>query len=341
MGRNVVLPLASEHDDSEAPIERLTSLLRSDLDAVNAVIIDRMYSSVELIPKLAGYLVQSGGKRLRPLLTLAAAEMCGYRGDGHVRLAAAVEFIHTATLLHDDVVDRSELRRGNPTANIVWGNKASVLVGDFLFSRSFKLMVEVGDLQVLDILSTAAAVIAEGEVMQLAAANNMATTEDTYLQVIEAKTATLFAAAAQVGAVIAGRPHEEEKALRSFGMNLGIAFQLVDDALDYAGKEATLGKTVGDDFADGKITLPVVLAYRQGTDEERAFWKRCLEDRDYGDNDLAHAVSLIERHGAIAETLDRARGYGEIATKALDVFPESPLRQSLFDMIAFNLARAR
>src|SRR6187397_3703718 len=242
------------------------------MQAVNRIILDKAVSDVELIPKLAHHLIDSGGKRLRPMLTIAAAKLCGYRGDGHVRLAASVEFMHTATLLHDDVVDESDLRRGKTAARMLWGNEASVLVGDFLLGQAFRMMVEVGSLRALDILSAAAATIAEGEVMQLAAAKNTATTEDEYLAVIRGKTAELFAAACEVGPVIANRPKAEQTACRSVGMNLGIAFQLVDDVLDYGGKAAKLGKNIGDDFREGKITLPVVLAFRRGNDSERAFW---------------------------------------------------------------------
>jgi octaprenyl-diphosphate synthase len=339
-----VLPFGGEEetDGAKKPsaVDALHDLVGDDLERVNKLIVERMYSSVEMIPTLAGYLVQSGGKRLRPLLTLAASRMCGYSGDDHVKLAAAVEFIHTATLLHDDVVDESDLRRGKPTANNVFGNQASVLVGDFLFSRSFKLMVETDNLKVLDILSGASAIIAEGEVMQLAAANNVTTTEDTYLAVIAAKTAALFAAAARVGAVIAARSEEEELALDSFGRNLGIAFQLVDDALDYSGIEAKLGKSVGDDFFDGKLTLPVVLAYRRGDDEERAFWKKCMEDGDQSKEDLERAIQLIQQHNAIADTVERARHYGKIAEDALAIFPDSEFRKSLLDLVSFSISRA-
>ena len=239
-----------------------------------------------MIPEVARHLIDSGGKRLRPMLTVAAAEMCGYRGEGHVKLAASVEFMHTATLLHDDVVDESDMRRGKAAARMVWGNQASVLVGDFLLGQAFKMMVEVGSLDALDILANAAAVIAEGEVMQLDAAKNMATTEDEYLAVIQAKTAALFSAAAEVGPISAARPRSERAAFRSYGTNLGLAFQLIDDALDYGGSSAELGKQVGDDFREGKITLPVVLSYRRGSDDDRAFWKRVLEDGEIDDGDL-------------------------------------------------------
>ena len=266
----VVVKLAGAGDPT-ASLAPLVALVEEDMAHVNRIILDQARSNVELIPELARHLIDSGGKRLRPMLTLAAAKLCNYGGDGHVRLAASVEFMHTATLLHDDVVDESNLRRGKTAARLLWGNEASVLVGDFLLGQAFKMMVDVGSLGALRILSDAAAIIAEGEVMQLITAKNTETTEDDYLAVIDAKTAALFAAAAEVGAVIAARPKSEAAALRSYGRNLGLAFQLVDDALDYSGEPSMLGKSVGDDFREGKITLPVVLCYRRGNAAERGF----------------------------------------------------------------------
>jgi octaprenyl-diphosphate synthase len=292
-----------------------------------------------LIPQLAGHIVVAGGKRLRPMLTLAAAKLCGYTGERHIGLAACVEFIHTATLLHDDVVDDSELRRGDATANAIWGNKPSVLVGDCLFSRSFELMVKDGSLRVLEILSNAAAVIAEGEVLQLITSNDTTTSEATYLEVISAKTAKLFAAAAELGAVIAERPEVEAEALESYGRNLGIAFQLVDDALDYSAREATLGKTVGDDFRDGKITLPVVLAFRRGDETERKFWRRTLEDGPQKESDLERAISLMDEHDALVDAIERARHYGAVARDALGLFPDSAEKRALIEAIDFCIDR--
>ena len=315
----VVIPFESQPAPS---VDRLVELVASDMDRVNAAILSRTGSDVTMIPEVANHLINSGGKRLRPMLTLAMARLADYGGDGHVKLAAAVEFMHTATLLHDDVVDESEMRRGRLAARMLWGNEASVLVGDFLLGQAFKMMVEVGSLRALDILSSAAAVIAEGEVMQLGAAKNTATTEDEYLAVIRAKTAELFAAACEVGPVLSGRSKDEQAACRSYGMNLGIAFQLVDDALDYGGKSAKLGKNVGDDFRDGKITLPVVLSYRRGSESERMFWRRTLEDGDATDQDLETAVSLMIKHRALEDTIKRARHYGSIATDALALFPD-------------------
>jgi octaprenyl-diphosphate synthase len=274
------------------------------------------------------------------MLTLATARMCGYEGDRHISLAATVEFIHTATLLHDDVVDESDLRRGQATANSVWGNDASVLVGDFLFSRAFQLMVDDGNLKVLEILSGASAVIAEGEVLQLMTTKDTETTEDAYLRVISAKTAALFAAACQIGAVVCERPRAEEEALLSFGRNLGIAFQLVDDALDYSARQMTLGKTVGDDFREGKMSLPVILAFTRGSDKERTFWRRTIEDGDQQEGDLDKAIGLMEQHEALADTIERARHYGSIARDALGLFPDGEIKTALSDIVDFCIERA-
>ncbi|HUN11223.1 MAG TPA: polyprenyl synthetase family protein [Rhabdaerophilum sp.] len=321
-------------------IDRLVALLREDMTRVNETILSRTGSEVTMIPEVAQHLISSGGKRLRPMLTLAAARMCDYAGHGHVKLAASVEFMHTATLLHDDVVDESDMRRGKPSARKVWGNEASVLVGDFLLGQAFKMMVEVGSLQSLDVLSTAAAVIAEGEVMQLAAAKNTSTTEDEYLAVIRAKTAALFAAAAEVGPILAGSDEARQKACRSYGLNLGIAFQLIDDALDYGGTSSKLGKNVGDDFREGKITLPLVLAYRRGTDTERAFWRGAIEQGESDDAQLERAIELLKKHHAIEDTVERARHYGAMAKDALALFPASEMRDALDEVVDFCISRA-
>jgi octaprenyl-diphosphate synthase len=326
-------------DRSTAALDRLSAMLADDMNAVNRTIVERMHSPVALIPELAGYIVAAGGKRLRPLLTLAAAQICGYSGVRHHKLAAAVEFIHTATLLHDDVVDESERRRGQHSANTLFGNQASVLVGDFLFSRSFELMVEDGSLDVLRILSRASAVIAEGEVLQLATNNNLATSEAEYLAVIEAKTAALFAAACEIGAIVGDRPASEAQALRDFGMSFGIAFQVVDDVLDYSAQQALLGKTIGDDFREGKLTLPVVYAITRGNDIERAFWHRTLEQTIQREGDLEHAIALIERHGGFAAALDYARAHGARATAALSALPMHPLRGALAALVEFCIER--
>ena len=315
-------------------------LVAADMERVNKLIVARLQSSVSLIPELAGHLVASGGKRVRPMLTLIAAKLCDYQGDRHLGLAAAVEFIHTATLLHDDVVDDSDLRRGSATANALWGNKPSVLVGDFLFARAFQLMVEDGSLEVLRILSNASAVIAEGEVAQLTTANDTETKEDAYMEVITAKTATLFAAAAELGAVVAASDAEADAdCLRSYGENLGIVFQLVDDVLDYNASQADLGKTVGDDFRDGKITLPVVLAFERGTADEKKFWRRTLEDGEQSEDDLVHAIDLMTRHGAIEDSMSRAKEFATNAKTALTPFDHSPVKQAMLDLVDFCIER--
>ena len=319
-------------------VDRLTALLAEDLAAVDALIHARMTSPVGIIPNLAAHLIDAGGKRIRPLITLAAARLLGGGGDAPRKLAAAVEFIHTATLLHDDVVDDSSMRRGRRAANKLWGNSSSVLVGDFLFARSFNLMVETGDLMVLDILARAASVVAEGEVMQLAAANDAETTRARYMEIIAAKTAALFAAAAKAGAVVAGRPGAEAGALETFGRELGLAFQLIDDALDYGGLSAAMGKNAGDDFREGKVTLPVVFARDAGDEVERAFWRRVLSGDRSGD-DFHQAQALIRRHDAIALTLDAARMHAARAKGALGALPANAYREALAELADFVVER--
>ncbi len=337
----VIVSLDKNRGEGQRPtLDRIGALVADDLTRVNALILRRMDSPVALIPQLAGHLIAAGGKRLRPMLTLASARLSGYQGDRHIALAACVEFIHTATLLHDDVVDESDLRRGLSTANAVWGNKASVLVGDFLFARAFQLMVDDGDQPVLDILANASAVIAEGEVQQMVAANDSETSETTYLEVVSGKTAALFAAACRVGAVVADGPKASEEALDSYGLNLGIAFQLIDDVLDYSAAQVALGKSIGDDFRDGKITLPVILAYRRGGESDRAFWRRTLEDLDQSEEDLETAIRLLDENGALADTVERARHYGAVARDALGIFPESPAKDALLEVIDFCIDRA-
>lgn len=336
----VVVNIGDKQPEKAPSVDQLVKLTEADIVRVNQHIIDNMQSPVALIPQLAGHIIAAGGKRLRPMLTLAAAQLCGYTGSRHIGLAACVEFIHTATLLHDDVVDESDLRRGQDSANAVWGNKASVLVGDFLFSRSFQLMVADGSLPVLKILSEASAVIAEGEVMQLMTANDPKATEEAYLEVIRSKTAKLFAAASQIGAVVAEKPKTQEEALESFGMNLGIAFQLIDDVLDYSAKQAELGKNIGDDFREGKVTLPIILAWRRGSEEERDFWLRTIERVEQEEGDFEHAVSLMEKHNTLEDTIDRARHYGAIARDALGIFPDSDIKDALIELIDFCIYRA-
>ena len=325
---------------SAPSLEPMMALTAAGMNAVNAVILDRMQSQVALIPELAGHLIAGGGKRMRPMLTLASAALFDYPGTRHHKLAAAVEFIHTATLLHDDVVDGSGLRRGRRTANIIWGNPSSVLVGDFLFSRAFELMVEDGSLKVLKILSSASAIIAEGEVDQLTAQRRIDTDEDHYLQIIAAKTAALFAAACRIAPVVAEAGEGAEDALDAYGRNLGIAFQLVDDAIDYSSDSATMGKGVGDDFRDGKMTLPVILAYARGTDADREFWRAAISGDRVEDADLAQAIRLVGSTDALADTLERARIYARRAIDSLGAFPAGKAKSALIEAAEFAVSRA-
>lgn len=318
----------------------MLELIAADMNGVNAVILERMQSKVALIPELAGHLIAGGGKRMRPMLTLACANLLGYPGTRHYKLAAAVEFIHTATLLHDDVVDGSGTRRGRRTANLIWGNPASVLVGDFLFSRAFELMVEDGSLKVLRILSHASAVIAEGEVEQLTTQRRVDTGEEQYLHIIGAKTAALFAAACRVAPVVAEADEESELALEAYGRNLGIAFQLVDDVIDYASDAATMGKGVGDDFRDGKVTLPVILAYARGSADDRAFWKAAIGGDRTSDDDLARAIELMRSSEALSDSIERARYYGRRAIDALAPFPAGRAKAALTEAAEFAVSRA-
>ena len=325
--------------DFLSAVAALRALTEADLEAVNEQILGRMQSPVGLIPDLAGHLINAGGKRIRPMLTLAAARLFGYEGDDHVKLAAAVELIHGATLLHDDVVDASALRRGAETANVIWGNKESVLVGDFIFSRAFELMVAAQDLRVLQVLSRASGVIAEGEVLQLATQKNLDTTFEQYLEVVEAKTAALFAAATQSGALIAGASEREEKAMRGYGRNLGVAYQLIDDALDYAGFESTLGKSVGDDFREGKMTLPVVYAIARAKPEEKAFWRRTITDGRQEPEDFETARQLMERDNAIVDTIDCAKQFAATAMNDLAAAPSNDYATALADLVETSVSR--
>ena len=322
-----------------ASLDPILALTAPGMNAVNAVILERMQSKIPLIPALAGHLIAGGGKRLRPMLTLAGAELVGYNGARHHKLAAAVEFIHTATLLHDDVVDGSDLRRGKAAANIVFGNPATVLVGDFLFSRAFELMVEDGSLKVLKILSNASAVIAEGEVDQLTAQRQIETSEERYLTIIGAKTAALFAAASRIAAVVAECDDRREQALDDYGRNLGIAFQLVDDAIDYDSDASTMGKARGDDFREGKMTLPVILAYARGSESERKFWQAAIAGHREGDEALAEATRLIAKHDALHATRERARHFAERAIDALSIFPGGAARRAMTQAAEFAVAR--
>jgi len=324
---------------TSSPLETLSARLKGDMAAVNAIVLERMQSDIPLIPQLAGNLIAAGGKRIRPMLTLAAAALFDYKGGRQHKLAACVEFIHTATLLHDDVVDESDQRRGRASANALFGNEAAVLVGDFLFSRSFQLMSEDGSIEVLRILSDASAVIAEGEVMQLSTANDLETTEAQYLKVISSKTAALFAAACEVGAFVAGASPERCAALRDYGANLGIAFQISDDVLDYAASEQRLGKSLGDDFKEGKMTLPVIKALSNATTAERAFWQRCMADERQEDGDFAQELAFMRKHDAFNASLADARKYAEKGRAALALLPDSALRGELEALITFAVER--
>jgi octaprenyl-diphosphate synthase len=322
------------------PQDKLSAALADDMAAVNRLIRDRMASKhAPRIPEVTAHLVEAGGKRLRPLLTLAAARMLGYSGENHLKLAATVEFIHTATLLHDDVVDESQRRRGRPTANLLWDNKSSVLVGDYLFSRSFQLMVETGSLRVLDILANASATIAEGEVLQLTAAQDLRTDESVYLQVIRGKTAALFAAATEVGGVVAGASDAVVEALRDYGDALGIAFQIVDDILDYGGSDTVIGKNTGDDFRERKLTLPLIKAVAKATPDERAFWMRVIEKGDQRDGDLAQAMVILQRHAAISACHEDALSWAARAKASLGNLPVHPLRDTLLELADFVVSR--
>ncbi len=328
------------HEAVQKPQDRLADLLSAEMEAVNRLIRERMASEhAPRIPEVTAHLVEAGGKRLRPMLTLAAARLCGYSGPHHIHLAATVEFIHTATLLHDDVVDESDKRRGRPTANLLWDNKSSVLVGDYLFARSFQLMVETGNLRVLDILSNASATIAEGEVLQLTAAQDLATDERIYLQVIRGKTAALFAAATEAGGVIAGAPEARVQALKTYGDALGIAFQMADDLLDYEGTAANIGKNPGDDFRERKMTLPVIKALAHANPAERAFWTRVIEKGQQADGDLAHALALLRQHGALDAARADALSWAARARTALSILPSGPLHDCLADLADYVVAR--
>lgn len=323
----------------EPSLSSLLELTKSDMSRINELILAEAQSHVDMIPKLATHLIESGGKRIRPMLTCATSRLCGYEGLDHIPLATSIEFLHTATLLHDDVVDESDMRRGKKAARLLWGNQASVLVGDYLLGQSFKIMVGVGSLEALRILSNASAVISEGEVMQLATANNPESREEEYMAVIDSKTAALFVAAAELGAVVSNRPAAEREALKKYGHNLGILFQLIDDALDYHGEASALGKDVGDDFRDGKITLPVILAYRAGSAEEQQFWQRTLGESRIEEGDLETALALIAKYDTITATMEKARHFANEANQALAIFPASPWKHALLDVVKFCIER--
>lgn len=326
---------------TEKPHEKLAAHLSSELVAVNTLIRERMASEhAPRIPEVTAHLVEAGGKRLRPMLTLAAAKACGYDGPYHIHLAATVEFIHTATLLHDDVVDESGQRRGRPTANLLWDNKSSILVGDYLFARAFQLMTDCENMRVLRILSNASATIAEGEVLQLTAAQDLATTEATYLKVVRGKTAALFSAATEVGGVLAGSDDAVTKGLYDYGDALGIAFQIVDDLLDYWGAQST-GKNVGDDFRERKLTLPLIKAVAKADAEERAFWTRTIEKGRQEDGDLEHAIALLNKHGALEDTRAEALAWIEKAKAALSAVPDSEVKTMMLEIAEYVVERVR
>ncbi|WP_019219789.1 polyprenyl synthetase family protein [Bartonella florencae] len=326
-------------ENNQMSLQYLISLTKSDMEHVNQFILSMAKSEVEMIPEISNHLISSGGKRLRPMITLASAHMFGYQHDGHVRLATAVEFMHTATLLHDDVIDESDLRRGKSTARMIWGNQASVLVGDFLLGQAFKMMVDVGSIEALSVLANAAAIIAEGEVMQLSAAKHIETSASDYLKVINAKTAALFSAAAEVGPIIAGYGEKERSALREYGTSLGLAFQLIDDALDYGGATQNLGKNIGDDFREGKITMPVILAYARSNTVEKAFWKQALENEHNDNEAFVHAQHLIEKYDGLTDTIEQARIYGIRAVDALAPMNKNPAHKALVEAVDFCIAR--
>lgn len=328
------------NQSTQKPHDRLATVLRVDLEAVSALIRERMASEhAPRIPEVTAHLVEAGGKRLRPMLTLAAAKLCGYDGPYHVHLATTVEFIHTATLLHDDVVDESKQRRGRPTANLLWDNQSSVLVGDYLFARSFQLMTEPGSMRVMKILSNAAATIAEGEVLQLTASQNLATTEAIYFQVVRGKTAALFSAATEVGGVIADAPEDHVHALFDYGDALGIAFQIVDDLLDYRGVEGETGKNIGDDFRERKLTLPVIKAVAMADEEERAFWIRTIEHGKQEEGDLDHALALLDKHGTLDATQAAALEWAHKAKAALAPLPAHEIKDMLGDLADYVVSR--
>lgn len=325
--------------NNQASLQSLINLTQNDMKRVNQFILSMANSEVEMIPEISNHLISSGGKRLRPMITLASAHMFGYQNDGHIKLATAVEFMHTATLLHDDVIDESHLRRGKSTARMIWGNQASVLVGDFLLGQAFKMMVDVGSIEALSVLANAAAIIAEGEVMQLSATKNIETSTSDYLKIINAKTAALFAAAAEVGPIIAGYRDKERSALREYGTLLGLAFQLIDDALDYGGTAKNLGKNIGDDFREGKITMPVILAYTRGNMEEKTFWKQALENGNNDDESFSHAQHLIEKYNSLTDTIEQARIYGKRAIDALSPINKNHAHNALVETVDFCIAR--
>ena len=340
MGKVIQLNNLNENFNSE--VNKLTSLCRDDLESTNILILEKLDSNVPLIKEIASYLIISGGKRLRPLLTACTFHLINknrVNNKNYIGLAAAVEFIHAATLLHDDVIDESKKRRGALSANEVWGNKTSVLVGDFLFSRSFQLMTKYGNLETLKILSDTSVIISEGEVLELSNDNDLSINEDIYFEVINGKTASLFSAACQVGAISANGLPKEIEALKSFGTNFGMAFQLIDDAIDYSSTNERLGKDIGDDFKEGKITLPIILAYLRSNNKEKKFWEKTIVDSVQSKNDLKEAIQIINKYNCINDTIDRARHFANVAIDSLGIFDDNEYKKALMNLIISSLNR--
>ena len=335
-----VIKLVKNKYQGDEPIQNLLSLIQKDFSKVDEIINKQVISEINRIPDISNHIIGLGGKRLRPILTLTTSKICNYKGSMHIKLAAAVELMHTATLLHDDVVDDSDVRRGKSASHIIWDNKSSILVGDFLLGKAFQLMVETKSLECLKNLSSASAKIAEGEVMQLIASDNIKTTEDQYMKIIESKTAELFSTACVVGALISKSKKEEIDALISFGKNLGIAFQLKDDALDYSGEKDSLGKNIGEDFLEGKVTLPIILAYRRGNDSEREFLTNAFNNKIRNKDLLKEANKIINKHKTLDDTLEKANHHGRIAKDALAIFPETKFKDSLMRLVDFSIIRS-
>ena len=319
-------------------INDINNLINKDLAAVNNLIEDIVGDDVPIIDDLSNHILSAGGKKIRPIITLLTSKLCNYQGKNHIALSACVELIHTATLLHDDVIDESKLRRGIPTANDIFGNKCSILVGDFLFSKSFELMVKHGSKSILKILSKTSSIIAEGEVMQLATIKDYSTNDETYMKIIKAKTASLFSAASEISALLSRKNNKIQNALKNYGKNLGIAFQLVDDALDYVGNK-NLGKKIGDDFKEGKITLPIIISIDKSNKEEKLFWKKTLESNNYNEHDFKEALKIIKKYNAIETTLDRAKQYSKKAINNLNIFPNSNYKTALKSLSKISVNR--
>ena len=337
-----IIPILKNQDNFDKQVKILTDLCKEDLESINTLIIEKLDSSVPLISKIASYLVVSGGKRLRPLLTSACFNLINKKKDlplKHIGLAAAVEFIHAATLLHDDVVDESKKRRGNLTANEVWGNKTSVLVGDFLFSRAFQLMTKFGNLEILKILSDTSVTISEGEVLELSNDKNLEINENVYFEVINGKTASLFSAACQVGGISAKANKNQINALKSFGTNFGMAFQLIDDAMDYTSSKNQMGKNAGDDFKEGKVTLPIILAYGRSNDSEKKFWEKTITKHNQKSNDFENAIKIIKKYNCVEDTITRAQHFSNVAIDSLDVFDSSDYKDCLINITIDGIKR--